>query len=73
MTYVHMTKDGSEVFLAHQVYGTEMYQLVENNTMLNIETRYFMGYMIEHPRDIHNCYVFTSEALDKKSVRIGQL
>ena len=73
MTYIHMTKDGSEVFLAHQIYGTEMYQLVENNTMLNIETRYFIGYMLEHPEDLMNSFVITAEALFKKSVRIGEL
>jgi len=70
MTYIHMTKDGSEVFLAAEVYGTELYELEED---LKIETRYFIGYMLEHPEDLMNSFVITAEALFKKSVRIGEL
>lgn len=70
MTYIHMTKDGTEVFLAHQIYETKPYEISED---LTIEVLFFVGYRLEHPRDIHNGYVVTAEALDKKSVRIGEL
>jgi len=70
MIYIHMTKDGSEVFLAHQIYKTEPYEISED---LTVEIRCFTGFMIEHPRDIHNGYVVTSDALKKKSIRIGEL
>ncbi len=76
MTYVHMTKCGTYVFLATEMFVCSDEYQVFYNEHGDIRLRPVMicfGFQLEHPGDLMNGYVIKAEMLKRKSVRICEL